>query len=100
MKNISSILWDEDCTGGDEYLARRWFYGNRNKVSDSPSVNIGCTEDVVRKVESLQCGVPEYKVTNRGGVFKLDTIGWKELYTREQRDYLNRGLESFKIYDE
>jgi hypothetical protein len=99
VKNISSILWDEDCTGVEEYLLRRNFYGNLNKLGDNNSQFSG-TDRAIREIESFQSGVPNYEMNGKGSFFKLDTIGWKELYTREQRDYLNRGLESFKIYDE
>ena len=56
-------------------------------------------EDVVRKAESIQNGIPDYSVKSKGGVFNLDTIGWKELYTREERNYLKDGVSSFKIYN-
>lgn len=99
MNNISDVLWDSECTGVEEYICRRWFYGNLNKLSDRHSDDIEYREDVLRKAESLQSGIPDYSVIGKGGVFKLEVIGWKELYSHEERAYLRNGVKSFKIYD-
>lgn len=34
MKNIKDVLWDKECTGVDEYLTRRQFYGYMSPTGD------------------------------------------------------------------
>jgi hypothetical protein len=99
VKNISDILWDSQCTGADEYLLRRWFYGRLNKLSETPCNNVDYAEDVLIKSESLQDGLPDYSWSVRGVIPRPEKFGWEEGYSREMRQYLKYGVESFKIYD-
>jgi hypothetical protein len=99
VKNISEILWDSECTGVEEYLLRKWFYGNLNKLSDLPiSASESEKEELFRRIESISTSIPDYEYYGgRSGITSPEDFGWKELYSRELRDYLKRGVESFNI---
>jgi len=98
MKNIKEILWDRDCTGIEEYTLRRWFYGALNKCS--PKLDeLDFKEHVMSISESRDEDSIDILSYNKGSSIKIEDFGWKELYNRELRDYLRRGVESFKIYD-
>lgn len=55
LRNISDILWDEECTGASEYQMRRDFYGYLNNIPQqqgSPAeVGISLREDISEYVD-------------------------------------------------
>lgn len=99
MENIRDILWDEDCTGMEEYLQRRSFYGNLNKICNRPSGDLDFKEELLSRAESLQSGVPDLSYTSTGAAPIPDKFGWEEGYTWGMRQYLKHGVESFNTYD-
>lgn len=98
MKNIKEILWDEGCTGIEEYSLRRWFYGALNKSTFRPD-ELDFKEHVLSVSESRDEDSIDILSYNKGSSIKIQDFGWKEMYSRELKDYLKRGVESFKIYD-
>lgn len=100
MKNIKDILWDEHCTGEEEYLIRRWFYGCLNKVCDMPSSNMSFKDEVLNRVENLTETIPDLKLQSTGSnSANIGEFGWKVGYDFSTIQYLKKGVESFKIFD-
>ena len=105
MSNIRDIRWEEGITTEKEYRLKKYFYGNLNKVSEVSIRGMDFKDEVDARGDSTSSddigavGLSMAHIKG-GGEIKPESFGWKEGYDKEMRDYLERGYESFKIYDE
>jgi len=100
VSNIREVLWEKGVTTQEEYLLRLYFYGNLNKVGGGSLENMDFKDELMCRAEEISDTVPDYQTFSKGSKVSVQDFGWKEGYDREMRDYLNRGYESFNIYDE
>jgi len=98
--NIRELLWEEGVTTVQEYQLRVEFYGSLTKTGEGSMPLMDYKDEIGARADVMQETLTNTRLFFGGGDTKPQGFGWKEYYTRELRDYLVRGLESFDIYDD
>ena len=96
--NIKKLLWDENITTVKEYLDRLYFYGSLNKLGEGSMSNMDNYQELLARIEEIEDSMPDHQSYSKGLKIRIDNFGWKEIYNRQDRLYLRKGLESFEIY--
>ena len=96
MGNIVDELWEDEVTTPLEYELRRMFYGYLDGLGKDNVMTDSGIEQYLHTSLDYNVSTESYGSSD----MDIDGIGWKNSYSKEEIDYLENGLDSFKLNEE